>query len=1200
MLKSFTKKSLAVAVMLLASTGVFAQTQITDEAGLKAVANDLSGSYVLAADIQLSGEWTPIGNGGDRFTGTFDGQGHTIKGLAIHNAGTAYQGLFGATEGATIKRVHIVGAHVEGNEHVGILVGDARATLIEQCYVAGFISGRDHAGAFVGDATGDFEGGQITTIKNCLSLAYVEGRQYWPALVAGIATSAIFENNFTLGTAEANDGWSGASAVCALMDGGAAAIRGNASAAYALRGYIAQDDNSHMHAILGNINGCPVDFGTNLTSTATIMFSKGDNAVMAHDDARLRPDQQGQETSPEDLQKAATYTALGWGSEWSLADGRYPVLAGMSVPVEGDFIHFTADIAAEGFTGSSVSFAAVSPLGREVKAVSSNEAVAKIDGQTISFLAEGEVTITFTTEGDNYAKGAEVVRTVTVKNMDTSIASAADFDKIRQNPAGKFYLTADVDMAGTEFTPIADLTGELDGRGHVVRNLSYNNGNTDNVGLFATIHDATIKDLGIEDANLVGNANTAAIVGRAYGGVIERCYVSNSYLEGRDHVGAFAGDVNHNGNGGAVMRNCVSDSRIATRSYQAGGMAGVINAGTIENCFFSGTVDGPGTNVTGIVSLLDSDNEPSVIKNNVAAAAHLNGTNGCPRLINLAGRNINTLENNYIVVTGLINKAPIAAGGDANSDQGATITAADARDKMFYESLGWDFNETWKFFDGADGKSYPILKWMQAPLKTRIFNMPENVALLYTDGSENIDCKTILGSWGQELSFSLTEGDGLATYIEEENRIYVGDEDGYYAGSGDVTAKVSVASALQSYYTIEGDDAFSFFVGESGVTTKIADADDFLKIGRNLQGNYELTADIDMSGVEFEGFANSGSPFTGTLDGAGHKVSGISVSFGDGQDQGVFGQTTGATIKNIAFDQLSVTGQPYGSNHVGFIGSASNTTIDQVVVSGTVKGCDHVGLLAGDADGVTVTNSYVEGTVEAYSQVGGFFGCTLEGGADIQYSYSNATVSATTRGWAGGFVGLIDKSGSSVTIKHCVSIGDVHSTGDGSPHVAAPFIAGNGAGSDPNATIEFEDNVYNSAAVMEGDTDWPGNHETVEGGTVVAATSANPNTLQTKATYTALGWDFDAIWGINPDGDYKYPVLQLFPEIVTGVNVVEGQIIGFQNGVITAAGSEIIVRNAAGQTIGRSQSQARLTGKGLYLVTVKTNGQVKTFKVVNK
>ena len=83
---------LVLATALLTSVSVFAQqTEISDEAGLKAIANDLNGSYVLKNDITLSdAEWTPIGTSDHPFTGTLDGGGHTIKGLTVGDGATSF------------------------------------------------------------------------------------------------------------------------------------------------------------------------------------------------------------------------------------------------------------------------------------------------------------------------------------------------------------------------------------------------------------------------------------------------------------------------------------------------------------------------------------------------------------------------------------------------------------------------------------------------------------------------------------------------------------------------------------------------------------------------------------------------------------------------------------------------------------------------------------------------------------------------------------------------------------------------------------------------------------------------------------------------------------------------------------------------------------------------------------------------------
>ena len=108
-LRIMHRMPLVLATALLTSVSAFAQTEISTEAQLKAIANNLSGTYVLKNDITLSDdEWTPIGTSDHPFTGTLDGQGHTIIGLTVGN-GVQEQtnnnkAFFGFTNGATVQK----------------------------------------------------------------------------------------------------------------------------------------------------------------------------------------------------------------------------------------------------------------------------------------------------------------------------------------------------------------------------------------------------------------------------------------------------------------------------------------------------------------------------------------------------------------------------------------------------------------------------------------------------------------------------------------------------------------------------------------------------------------------------------------------------------------------------------------------------------------------------------------------------------------------------------------------------------------------------------------------------------------------------------------------------------------------------------------------------------------------------------------
>ena len=92
---------------------------------------------VLTDDINLSDKsWTPIGTSyANAYTGTFNGDGHTISGLYIDSSDTDYQGLFGyvGSEG-TVQNLSVSGT-VSGRMFVGGVVGENRnSASVINCY----------------------------------------------------------------------------------------------------------------------------------------------------------------------------------------------------------------------------------------------------------------------------------------------------------------------------------------------------------------------------------------------------------------------------------------------------------------------------------------------------------------------------------------------------------------------------------------------------------------------------------------------------------------------------------------------------------------------------------------------------------------------------------------------------------------------------------------------------------------------------------------------------------------------------------------------------------------------------------------------------------------------------------------------------------------------------------------------------------
>ena len=155
-------------------------------------------NITLDTNIDLTGkDWTPIGTDYDNsYKGTFDGGGHTIKGLTV-TTNDQFVGLFGYLDKAgTVKNVVMEGIQITSNHvlmsgNTGGVVGYSWGT-IENCSVSGSVSGTNCVGGVVGSQ----KAGSIT---GCSSSAIVKGTRYvggvagekWGTMTACYATGNV-------------------------------------------------------------------------------------------------------------------------------------------------------------------------------------------------------------------------------------------------------------------------------------------------------------------------------------------------------------------------------------------------------------------------------------------------------------------------------------------------------------------------------------------------------------------------------------------------------------------------------------------------------------------------------------------------------------------------------------------------------------------------------------------------------------------------------------------------------------------------------------------------------------------------------------------------------------------------------------------------------------------------------------------------
>ena len=155
------------------------------------------GNYQLTEDITVT---APYGNditGFTGFTGTFDGNGHTVT-LDI-TASTAYVGLFSKLAGGAVVKNVITAGSISGKvNNVGGIAGTADGNVtIENCKNTASIKGGKGAGGILGYSE---PGSGFVTISSCANMGSVSGTRKQVGGIAGnVVGTHIIRNCYNQG-----------------------------------------------------------------------------------------------------------------------------------------------------------------------------------------------------------------------------------------------------------------------------------------------------------------------------------------------------------------------------------------------------------------------------------------------------------------------------------------------------------------------------------------------------------------------------------------------------------------------------------------------------------------------------------------------------------------------------------------------------------------------------------------------------------------------------------------------------------------------------------------------------------------------------------------------------------------------------------------------------------------------------------------
>ena len=134
--------------------------------------------------------WTPIGTSSQPFTGTLDGDGHSVSGIYV-NSEADFQGLVGFLgSGGTLQNLGVKASYIKGGSYVGGVCGENQGT-VTNCYNSGSVTGVYRVGGLCGD---NYYGTQ----NNCYNTGSVTGRD----MVGGLCgmNGSIVTNCYNTGS----------------------------------------------------------------------------------------------------------------------------------------------------------------------------------------------------------------------------------------------------------------------------------------------------------------------------------------------------------------------------------------------------------------------------------------------------------------------------------------------------------------------------------------------------------------------------------------------------------------------------------------------------------------------------------------------------------------------------------------------------------------------------------------------------------------------------------------------------------------------------------------------------------------------------------------------------------------------------------------------------------------------------------------
>lgn len=1061
--------TLSFAVGLQGSGTVNAPYEIGDYAQLKEFAyiinsGETGACAILTGDIvckdnpddtDYAADWIPIGNISNKYTGTFDGRSYAITGLSTpENCSDDNTGFFGYVgSGGVIKNVCLEDITITGRDGVGGAAGRNEGA-VQNCYSTGSVSGRRYVGGvagynsgtvincyntgsvsgnyYIGGVVGDNLGGALT---NCYNTGFITSAEEFAGGVAGRVANSTITDCYNTGGVYGHDVVGGVVGEClgevrncrnsgpVSGDNTAGGVAGKASESSEFTTCFNTGSVNAINSAGGLVGWCLNSAAANCYNTGYI---SGDNSI-------------------------GGIFGIGSGATAENCFNSGDILANSSVggivgnPVSGTFTDCYYDKTKCGEIGAlnGADDASNNVIGLTTFEMTGSNALTSLAG----FSSDKWLT---KTSGSKYLyyphlKGFEYDENPADENWpsklnlkDGCLAGSGTADSPYQisnylelkilgakinsgETAAWAVLMADIvcknNPDDTEYaddwTPIGDkkrkYTGTFDGSGYTITGLSMSEEYSTNYGFFNYVGSGgIIENVCFEDVNTSGGSLGAAVGNNE--GTVTNC-INMSTVSGGSDVGSNVGGLV--GYNYGTVTNCGNTGAVSGRA-QIGGVVGY-NYGTVKHCFNTGFVSASfsfsyvggvvGYNLGSVSDCYNTGNVSGnkevggIVGDNTGIVTNCYSTgsvSGNSQVGGVAGENYyGTVKNCYSAGSVSGNSG---VGGVAGKRSGGTVK------NCYYDT---EYCSCPGAISGADDVSNNVIGLATLSMTGLSTLDYFQMNFEYGEGEENPWLTKANGSLyyyphlkGFEYDTNPTDENWPAKRVSANRPL----------GSG-----TSVDPYQISNYAQLREFAYIINGGETGACA-ILMGDIVCKYNPN---NTDYAKDWVPIG-------NFSIQYTGTFDGRGYKITGLSTPENYSKDYaGLFGYVgEEGTVKNTSLEAGCIT----GIHSVGSVAGYNCGTVTNCSNTGTVSGSVSVGGVAGNNDGA-VKNCYNTGAVSStVIDAGGVVG---NNHGDIELCYNTGNVSGADS--AGGLAGC-NYIGSTIT--NCYNEGRVLTTGHSAGGVA--------------------------------------------------------------------------------------------------------------------------------------------------------------------